>query len=64
MDFEMYWRLRQSLYYDHSKDMTDKMRLLEELPLNLRVGHHLEERFISDRSGIQERNHRVVPQLQ
>ena len=34
----MYWRLRQSLYYDHSKDMTDKMRLLDELPLNLRVG--------------------------
>lgn len=38
MDFEMYWKLRQSLYYDHSKDMTDKMSLLEELPLNLRVG--------------------------
>lgn len=38
MDFDMYWKLRQSLYYDHSKDMTDKMSLLDELPLNLRVG--------------------------
>lgn len=24
MSFEFYWRLRQSLHYDHSKDMTDK----------------------------------------
>ena len=37
MDFELYWKLRQSLYYDHSKDMTDKQRLLKELPGNLKV---------------------------
>ena len=38
MDFEMYWKLRQALYFDHSKDMTDKMQLLNELPPILRVG--------------------------
>lgn len=37
MDFELYWKLRQSLYYDHTKDMTDKMKLLKELPGNLKV---------------------------
>lgn len=37
MDFELYWKLKQSLYYDHSKDMTDKMTLINELPSNLKV---------------------------
>ncbi len=37
MDYELYWKLKQSLYYDHSKDMTDKMTLLSELPGSLKV---------------------------
>ena len=37
MDFDLYWKLKQSLYYDHSKDKTDKMTLINELPSNLKV---------------------------
>ena len=37
MSFELYWKLKQSLYYDHSKDMTDKMTLLKELPGSLKI---------------------------
>lgn len=37
MSFDLYWKLKQSLYYDHSKDMTDKMNLLRELPGSLKI---------------------------
>ena len=37
LNFELYWRLRQALHYDHSMDMTDKRGLLKELPGNLNI---------------------------
>ena len=38
IDEELYWKLRQSLHYDHTTDMSEKMRFLRELPPALRVG--------------------------
>ena len=32
MEPELYWKLRQSLHYHHSTDMTDYRNLLSELP--------------------------------
>ena len=29
LNFELYWRLRQALHYDHTMDMSDKHTLLE-----------------------------------
>ncbi len=37
LNFDLYWRLRQALYYDHSTDMSDQHALLAELPPKLRV---------------------------
>ncbi len=37
MNFELYWRLRQSLQYETTKDMSEKQQLLNELPLKLKV---------------------------
>ncbi len=37
LNFELYWRLRRTLHYDHSMDMTDKHDLLHELPSKLRI---------------------------
>ena len=37
LTFEMYWRLRQSLHYEHRMDMTDYRSLLNELPLKLSI---------------------------
>ena len=32
MEARLYWKLRQSLHYHHSTDMTDHRRLVAELP--------------------------------
>ena len=37
LPFELYWRLRQALHYEHSTDMTDQQALLTELPAKLKV---------------------------
>lgn len=37
LNFELYWRLRQALHYDHTMDMTEQQGLLLELPSKLRV---------------------------
>ncbi len=37
LNFDLYWRLRQALHYDHSTDMSDQHALLNELPPKLHV---------------------------
>lgn len=37
LNFELYWRLRQALHYDHAMDMSDKQTLLTELPCKLKL---------------------------
>lgn len=37
LNFELYWKLRQALHFEHSTDMTDKQTLINELPSKLRV---------------------------
>ena len=37
LDFELYWRLRRSLHFEHSLDMGEKSALLNELPAHLKV---------------------------
>lgn len=37
MDDELYWKMRQSLHYHHTTDMSDKLNLLSELPSALRI---------------------------
>ena len=35
--FEFYWKLRQSLHYDHLMDKTEQQELISKLPPKLRV---------------------------
>ena len=37
LSFEFYWKLRQSLHYDHVMDMTEKLNFVRELPSKLQV---------------------------
>ena len=37
LSFEFYWRLRQSLHYDHEMDMSEKLSFVRELPPKLQV---------------------------
>ena len=37
LSFEFYWRLRQSLHYEHEMDMSEKLSFVRELPPKLQV---------------------------
>lgn len=37
LDFQLYWKLRQSLHYNHHTDMTHQLRFVNELPPQLKV---------------------------
>ncbi len=50
LSFELYWRLRQSLHYEHTMDMTDYKSLIRELPqkLNVELSHKMYSQELTD----------------
>ena len=37
LSFEFYWRLRQSLHYEHTMDMSEKLQFVQQLPPKLNI---------------------------